>query len=118
MALRSHAAIAALALVLATPPAWAEGPQQRPAGQAGGPAKRTEPRAVGLPVYTADGKAIGKIVATGTDEDNQPVLVAEIERPLGLGPEAIAIPADLFVRKQGRIELTITEAEMNARLER
>ena len=91
----------------------------KPSAAAGrSPPGKTEHRAVGLPVYTADGKAIGKIVATGTDEDNQPVLVAEIERALGLGPEAIAIPADLFVRKQGRIELTITEAEVNARLER
>jgi hypothetical protein len=115
---RSRAATAALALALAAAPAWAEGPQQRPAGQVYGQSKKTEPRAVGLPVFTADGKAIGKIVATGTDEDNQPVLVAEIERQLGLGPAAIAIPTNLFVRKQGRIELTITEAEVNARLER
>jgi len=117
---RSGLAIAALALALAATPAWAaEGPQKRPAGQPGKtqPGK-TERQAVGLPVYTADGKAIGKIVATGTDEDNQSVLIAEIERPLGLGPEGIAIPANLFVRKQGRIELTITEAEVNARLER
>jgi hypothetical protein len=46
------------------------------------------------------------------------VLVGEIERQLGLGLEAIAIPTDLFVRKEGRIELTITEDEVNARLAR
>lgn len=73
---------------------------------------------VGLPVYTSDGKAIGKVVALALDEDDEQVLVAEIERPLGIGSEAVAIPIDLFTRKQDRIELTITEAEVDARLGR
>src|SRR5688572_3444586 len=117
--LRSRLAVAALSLApaLAVVPAMAEGPQRRPAAKTEKPEK-TERAAVGLPVFTSDGKAVGKVVATGIDEDDQPVLVAEIERPLGLGPEAIAIPTDLFVRKQGRIQLTITEAEVNARLGR
>jgi hypothetical protein len=102
-------AVAALALTLAAAPAVPQSPQQRPAA-------KVERTAIGLPIVTADGKAIGKVVATGTDTDNQPVLVGAIERQLGIGPEAVAIPTDLFVRKQGRIELTITEAEINARL--
>jgi hypothetical protein len=115
---RSGLAVAALALALGAAPAMPEMPGQRPAGKTN-KANKTEPNpAVGLPVYTADGKAIGKVLATGTDEDNQPVLVAEIERSLGLGPEAIAIPTDMFVRKQGRIELNLTETEVNARLGR
>lgn len=73
---------------------------------------------VGWPIYTSDGKAIGRVIATGFDEDNKPVLVAEIARPLGLGPQAVAIPTNLFVRRPGRIELTITEVEVNARLRR
>lgn len=107
---------ATAALVLALVPATyapAEDRQQRPGGKA-----VIERQAVGMPLYTSDGKAIGKIVATGLDQDDQPVLVAEIERQLGIGPEAVAIPADLLVRRQGRIELTITEAEVNARLGR
>jgi hypothetical protein len=117
MALRfpSRLAIAALALGLAAAPAMPESARSRPANK---PAKGGERTAVGLPIVTSDGKAIGKVVAAGTDEDNQPVLVGEIERPLGLGPEAIAIPTELFVRRQGRIELTIDEAEVNARLGR
>jgi ABC-type sugar transport system substrate-binding protein len=112
--LRSRTAMAALALALAPACAQAEAPGQQPADTTGTAVRQ----AVGLPVYTADGKAIGKVVASGIDQDSQPVLVAEIERQLGLGPEAIAIPTDLFVQKQGRIELTITEAEVNARLGR
>jgi hypothetical protein len=111
MILRSQPRLAAavLAVALAAAPAFAESPQQRPAS-------RNERAAVGLPIYTSDGKAIGKVVATGVDEDNKAVLVGQIERPLGLGPQAVAIPTDLFVRKGDRIELTLTEAEVNARL--
>jgi hypothetical protein len=109
---RFRLAAAALAVALAAAPALAEGQQQRPAQ------KKSERAVVGLPVYTSDGKAIGRVVATGVDEDNRAVLVAEIERPLGLGLQAVAIPTDLFVRKRGRIELTLTQAEVNARLGR
>ena len=116
MALPGHSrfAIAALALALATGQALPQGQPPKPPGKA----QKLERTDVGLPIVTSDGKAIGKVVATGVDEDNQPVLVGEIERQLGLGPEAIAIPTDLFVRRQGRIELTITEDEVNAKLAR
>jgi hypothetical protein len=110
--LHSPLGMAALALALVAGQALPQTPQQRAPGKA----QRVEPAAVGLPIVTSDGKAIGKVVATGVDEDNRPVLVGEIERQLGLGPEAVAIPTDLFVRKQGRIELTITADEVNARL--
>jgi hypothetical protein len=109
--LKSRLAAAALAMALAAAPAIPESPRPPPANKA----QRT---AVGLPIVTSDGKAIGKVIATGTDEDNKSVLVGEIERRLGLSPEAIAIPTDLFVRRPGRIELTIDEAEVNARLGR
>lgn len=110
--LQFRLAVAALAMALAAAPAVSESPgQQRPGG-------KVERTAIGLPIVTSDGKAIGKVVATGIDESNRQVLVGEIERQLGIGPEAIAIPTDLFVRKEGRIELTIDEAEVNARLGR
>jgi hypothetical protein len=113
MILRSQARLAAAALTVALAAAFAcaEGPQQRPAS-------RNERTAVGLPIYTSDGKAIGRVTASGVDEDNQAVLVGEIERSIGIGPQAIAIPTELFVRKRDRIELTLTEAEVNARLGR
>jgi hypothetical protein len=112
MALLSRCRPAAVALTLAlmAVPVLAESPQRQPAA-------KTE-RAAGLRVYTADGKAIGRVIASGLDDDNRPVLVAEIERPLGLGPQAIAIPTDLFVRRRDRIQLRLTEAEVNARLGR
>lgn len=71
---------------------------------------------VGLPLFSSDGKRVGRIIAAGTDDDNQAVLVAEIERPLGIGSDAVAIPFDMFVRKAGRVELTITAAEVAERI--
>jgi hypothetical protein len=103
----------ALALVLAAPPsmprALAQGPQQASPVE-------PQPSLAGLPLYTADGKEIGKVITMGLDEDDKPVLVAEVERRLGLGLTAIAVPTDMFVRKGDRIELTLTEAEVNAKL--
>jgi sporulation protein YlmC with PRC-barrel domain len=69
------------------------------------PGAKADRALVGLPIFTSDGKKIGKVLATGIDEDDQAVLVAEIERPLGIGADAVAIPTELFVRKSHRIEL-------------
>jgi hypothetical protein len=118
MALPLHSRLGAAALALALALAPGQALPQSPSQRLPGKAPNAERTAVGLPIVTSDGKAIGKVVATGVDDDNQPVLVGEIERQLGLGLEAIAIPTDLFVRKEGRIELTITEDEVNARLAR
>ena len=67
---------------------------------------------IGLAVFSSDGKQLGKVVAAGIDEDDQPVLVVEIERPLGFGPHSAAIPAYMFARKSNRIVLTITAEEV------
>jgi len=73
---------------------------------------------VGLPIFTSDGKEIGKVLATGTDEHDVAVLVAEIERPLGIGSVAVAIPTDMFELITDRIVLSITETEVSQRLAR
>src|SRR5262245_32366766 len=69
------------------------------------PPPTTERAVVGLPIFTSDGEEIGKVLATGTDEDGLAVLVAEIERPLGMGPIAVAIPTDMFAPMTDRIEI-------------
>jgi sporulation protein YlmC with PRC-barrel domain len=106
---------AALALTLTAVPdsAPAQRPQQAPNEKATPP---PDASLEGLPLYSSDGKEIGKVITMGLDEDNQTVLVAEVQRQLGLGPMAIAVPVDMFVRKGRRIELTITETEVAARL--
>jgi hypothetical protein len=73
---------------------------------------------VGLLVFSSDGKQLGKVLAEGIDEDDQPVLVAEFERPLGLGSHIVAMPTYMFVRKSNQIILTITAKEVAERLPR
>ena len=106
-------ATVALALVLVALPSMPRAPAQSP--QQSSPVE-PQPALEGLPLYTADGKEIGKVITMGLDEDDEPVLVAEIERRLGLGLTAVAVPTDMFVRKGDRVELTLTEAEVNAKL--
>jgi hypothetical protein len=72
--------------------------------------------AVGLPVFSSDGKQLGKVLAEGVDEDDQPVIVAEVERPLGIDPHLAAIPTYMFVQRPDRIVLTITAEEVANRL--
>ena len=108
---RLISALIVLAIVLAATPVISQYRQQRPAAKA-------DRGLVGLPIFSSDGKEIGKVLATGIDDDDQAVLVAEIARPLGIGADAVAIPTDMFVRKANRIELTITDAEVRDRLAR
>jgi hypothetical protein len=71
---------------------------------------KANPTLVGLLVFSSDGKQLGKVLAEVIDEDNQPVLVAKFERPLGLGSHVVAI------RKSNQIILTITAKEVAERL--
>ncbi|HEX5958326.1 MAG TPA: PRC-barrel domain-containing protein [Hyphomicrobiaceae bacterium] len=112
-------AAAVLFLMAAALPAIAQPSTQQPAQ----PPPKAKPQGgfTGLPLYTSDGKVIGRVLALGVDEDNETVVVAEIERSLGLGPTAIAVPLNLINASKGRtdrVELTLTEAEVNARLRR
>jgi len=103
------AAIVVLAMALAAAPA--QDSRKPPAGKA-------DRGLIGLSVFSSDGVKIGRVVEIGIDDDNQAVLVAEIERPLGIGSDAVAIPVAMFVRKSNRIELTITAAEVGDRISR
>jgi len=73
------------------------------------PPPSAERAVVGLPIFTSDGKEIGKVLATGTDEDGLAVLVAEFEGAFGIGSVAVAIPTDMFMLITDRIVLAITE---------
>ncbi|MBO0764627.1 MAG: PRC-barrel domain-containing protein [Hyphomicrobiaceae bacterium] len=108
---RDRLAAAAVALALAGAQATSQDAQRQPRATS-----QPHQTPAGLPLYSSDGRKLGKVIATGLDSDDEPVLVAEIERPLGIGPQTIAIPTNMFVPRRDRIELTITEAEVNARL--
>lgn len=104
--------LAVLAVALAVAPVVAQHKQKPPA------ASKADRALVGLPIFSSDGKRIGRVLEAGIDEDDQAVVIAEIERPLGIGSDAVAIPPEMFVRKSNRIELTITAAEVRDRLAR
>ena len=93
--------------------AYALAPMPAPAHDAAAVSPRpsqpppTTERAVGLPIFTSDGKEIGKVLATGTDEDG--LAVAELEEAFGIGSVAVAIPTDMFMLITDRIVLAITE---------
>jgi hypothetical protein len=70
---------------------------------------------VGLPVYTSDGREIGRVTEV-VSEPQEPMLVAEIERAGAIGVHAVAIPIDVFVQRADRIELTLTFEQVSDRL--
>jgi hypothetical protein len=115
--LRHGLAAATLTLALAVAPGISQTAQPRSQQPPAARAQQPDPSLAGKPLYTSDGKEIGTVLTTGLDEDNnEPVLVAEIAQPLGFGPMAVAVPANMFVSKGDRVELTLTEAEVQARL--
>ena len=71
---------------------------------------------IGLPVFSSDGKQLGKVLAEGVDEDDQAVIVATVERPFGISPHVAAIPIYLFVQRPDRIVLKITAEQVANRL--
>jgi hypothetical protein len=70
---------------------------------------------VGLPVFTADQREIGRITDV-VREPREPMLLAEIERPGAIGPHVVAIPIDMFVQRADRIELKLTFEQITDRL--
>jgi hypothetical protein len=114
--LRQRLAAAALTVAVTLAPGMAQTREQRSPQPPAARQQQPDPSLAGQPLYTSDGKEIGTILTTGLDEDNEPVLVAEIAQPLGFGPTAVAVPTNMFVRKGTRVELTLTEAEVHAKL--
>jgi hypothetical protein len=70
---------------------------------------------VGLPVFTADNREIGKVTDV-VREPQEPMLLAEIERPGAIGQHVVAIPIDVFVQRADRIELSLTFEQVRDRL--
>ena len=89
------------------------GPVTRPARAQSLPAAEAASPLYGLAIFTSDGVKIGAITDTGTDEDGHTVLLADIGLPLGFGTETVAIPLDLVVFKDNRIDLSLTATEVS-----
>jgi hypothetical protein len=95
-----------LAAAIAASPAMAQPAQ---------PSAPAEATLVGLAVYSSDGQRLGQVTHAGMSGD-QPAVRAEIGNFLGIGPSAVIIPADSFVQKSDRIEISMTAAEVKDRL--
>ena len=81
------------------------------------PIPRSEfaPRLLNLPIHSVDGQPIGVVTQAGIG-DGEAVLIGEVERPLGLGPELIAFSADMFVDRGDHIQLTLTADQIREKL--
>ena len=95
-----------VAFMLGSAPALARPEPELPAAEATAPRYR-------LAIFTSDGVKIGAITDTGTDEDGHTVLLAEVGLPLGFATETVAIPLDLVVFKDNRIDLSLTATEVS-----
>jgi len=71
------------------------------------PQSEVAPRLLNLPIRSVDNQPIGVVTQAGIG-DGEAVLIGEVERPLGLGPELIVITADMFVDGGDHIQLTLT----------
>jgi PRC-barrel domain len=96
-----------MAIALGSGPALARPEPELPAAEATAPL-------YGLAIFTSDGVKIGAVTDTGTDEDGHTVLLTEIALPLGIGTETVAIPLDLVVFGDNRIDLSLTANELSA----
>ncbi len=86
--------------------------QQRPDRP---PLSQIDESVIGLPIFSSDGVRMGVVTEVGTD-DGEPVIVAEIDQPLGIGAVPVAIPTDMFVHTGQAIKLTITASEVRRNL--
>lgn len=99
----------ALALSLAiSPVAFA---QISPLGNA-----HLELSVVGLPIYSSDGLRIGDVTMLGTYR-GETAMIGEVSRSMGLGTRSVLIPEAMATVAAGRVVLSITSDEVEARLE-
>jgi hypothetical protein len=109
--LRSRLVAAALALALAAGPVAAQqAPEQSPVPEKQ-PGVQADAALVGLPIYSSDGQRLGQIAEVGTSS-GQPAVRGEMDELLGIGTRSVIIVAEVFQKKDDRIELSMTADEV------
>ena len=93
-----------LAVTLAAMPAAAQTLLEPPAAQ-------VNAALIGLPIFSSDGEELGRATEVGM-YDGEAILIAEIERLLGIGSTLVAIPAHMIELRADRIRLTITASQV------
>jgi hypothetical protein len=105
--LRSRLAVGIVGLAVA---AGSVAAQQTPPAE-NQPRVQVDAALVGVPVYSSDGQRLGQIAEVGSLR-GQPAVRAEMEESLGIGPRTVIMFADAFHRKNDRVELSMTAAEV------
>ena len=85
--------------------------------QTDAPAAEIDRGVVGLPIHNSDGQPVGLVTEAGID-DGEAILIGEIERPLGLGPDVVLITREMFINRGDHIGLTLTAEQFRDRLAR
>jgi hypothetical protein len=106
-----HALISVALLALSMSPATAVIAQETESI----PRSEVAPRLLHLPIHSIDGQHIG-VVTQAAIGGGEAVFIGEVERPLGLGPERIAISADMFIDRGDHIQLTLTADQIREQL--
>ena len=75
----------------------------------------TQTGLIGLPVYSSDGQKLGQITEVGTSL-GRPAVRADMDEIVGIGPRSVVIAADIIQQWSDRVELTLSAAEVRARL--
>jgi PRC-barrel domain len=73
---------------------------------------------IGLPVFSSDGQKLGEVTDVEAVSGDQPAIRAEMGEFLGIGSMPVVIAPDAFLKKDDRIELAMTAAEVRDTLAR
>lgn len=74
-------------------------------------AQKPDPALVGLPIYSSDGQKLGQVAEVGLS-GGQPAVRAEMGEFLGSGSTSVIIGAEIFQKKNDRIEIAMTADEV------
>jgi sporulation protein YlmC with PRC-barrel domain len=119
--LAAGAIAAALAVSPVMPPVMAQQQSpstEPPAAQPAPPTPQTQPEAspvdqslIGLSVYSSDGQRLGEVAEVGM-AGGTPAVRVEMGEFLGLGSSSVIVNAKAIARKEDRVEIAMTAAEI------
>jgi hypothetical protein len=70
---------------------------------------------VSLPVFASDGRRIGEVVQIGV-YNGQKAVIANLDPAIGVRPQGVLIPRNLYREKADRIEIALTTDEVKKTL--
>ena len=104
-----------LGVALAAAPLSAQPPAQ---DQPPAPQTQADKTMIGLPVFSSDGQKLGEVTDVGEVSGGQQAIRAEMGEFMGIGSTPVVIAHDAFQKKDDRIEVAMTAAEVRDTLTR